>query len=90
MNKIVWAIVALIAAVVICHLLSKRSTGRGCGGSVTGTPCGPCGSGTTTTGQCFPGAEFHIKSGLFDLRNCNDDIYIMTSDRSKVHFIVEQ
>lgn len=87
MDKIVWAIIAIIVAIIVFHLLSKRTTSR-CGGSVTGTPCGPCSTGTAT-GPCFPGSEFHVKGGLFDLRPCNDDVYLITTDRNKVHFLTE-
>lgn len=90
MDTIVIVIVAIIVVLLVCHLLSKKGgVSGGCGTKPAGTPCAPCGTATVVGGNCFPGSEFHIKSGLFDLRGCNDDVYILTNDRSKVHFITE-
>lgn len=44
---------------------------------------------TPVVGTCFPGTTFPVKSGVFDLRTCTDDIYIFTTNKAKVHFVEE-
>ena len=46
-----------------------------------------CVTTSPTTGVCFPNYNLTVKSGLIDLRHCNDDFYIMVTNRAKVHFI---
>jgi hypothetical protein len=41
---------------------------------------------TVPTGTCFPSTTFPVKSGLIDLRLCNDDVYIL-GNPAKVKFI---
>lgn len=51
--------------------------------------CGTCPTTTTVgTTTCFPSTTFPVKSGLIDLRNCNDEVYIL-GDQSRVHFLQE-
>lgn len=74
-------VLVLVVVAVLIFCLWRRYV------PTTGTPCSPC--TTTTTGTvCFPGTTYPVKSGLIDLRNCTDDVYIF-ANQSKVHFIQE-
>lgn len=90
MDTFVIVAIALIVLLVACYLLSRgSSTGRSGCGSTTGTPCGPCAT-SSIAGQCFPGAEFHVKNGLFDFQDCTDPIYLLNIEPSQVHFLARR
>ena len=84
MEALFLVLALLVLAAVLLYPVWKRQT--------RGTGCGPCGTTTTTpsttTGVCFPSVPWTVKSGLIDLRGCNDDIYIF-ANRDRVHFIEE-
>lgn len=83
MEAILLVLALLVIAAVLLYPVWRRSTG--------GASCGPCGTPTVpapSTGVCFPSIPWTVKSGIIDLRGCNDDIYIF-ANRSRVHFIEE-
>lgn len=82
---VVLVLLLLVVAAFVVYVLWMRHSGGG-GGCTTVTPS-PCGT-VTTTGTCFPSTQFPVKSGIVDLRQCSDHVYIL-GDRSKVHFITE-
>lgn len=75
-------LVVLIALIGV-PLWKRYQASHGCG-TTTKDCCK-----TTTTGNCFTPSTFPVKSGLFDLRHCNDEVYIFTNNRSKIHFVEE-
>lgn len=77
MEGLIVLFLLIVITAIILYPLWKRyfNCGGSCGGSTLSTP-----------GNCFPSTTFPVKSGLIDLRNCTDHVYIM-GDRSRVHFI---
>lgn len=86
MEGILLLIFLVILIVLIGVPLWRRYQGTT---TVTTTPTTTT---TTTTGNCFTPSTFPVKSGIFDLRNCTDDVYILLnscSDQSRVHIVTE-
>lgn len=86
---VTFAALVIIAIILVIFLFPLWDNWvRGNCSSGTG---GGCPTSTTGTG-CFPGHDFPVKSGLFDLRNCTDDeFYVLgnSTTQSKFVFLTE-
>lgn len=71
----------VIAAVLLFPIWRRSAAGSGCG------PCAPS-VPAPSSGVCFPSIPWTVKSGIIDLRGCNDDIYLFAR-RSQIHFVEE-